>query len=111
MSVLSRVDNSNGRLAGPAALDESWDAAFPALYEYLIATTWPDGKPREVSTLLVLAEQGKWKGMLNDRANSRVAWFSGDSVETLLATIDRGLRDGGADWRASRPGGPRVRGR
>jgi hypothetical protein len=104
MSVLKRVDKNNAEQHGPAAFDETWEIALPALHEYLTSTTWPDEQPRQVATLLLLAEQGRFKVMINDRANSRVAWFSGETVEAALQAANHALLDGGADWRAGSVG-------
>jgi hypothetical protein len=101
MSVLRRVDKSNGQALDVAASDELLSRDYPAVAEYLTAAKWPDGKVRQVSTLLLLAEDGRFKLMVNDRANGRSAWFSGETVLGCLEAAERALSEDRVDWRAS----------
>lgn len=78
-------------------------SSFPALAEFLCAVTWPDGSSRLPGTFMLLAEEGRWKGWLNDKACSRSCWLSGPSVEALLASLEAGLRTDSLEWRRARP--------
>lgn len=89
---------------GPEASEaDAFSVKYPALYEYLRVSVWEDGALRETSTLLVLWEEGAWKGCLHDRAQSRVLWVTGRSLMDLLQRLDAGLASGEADWRRKVP--------
>jgi hypothetical protein len=92
----------------PPPDDEVFAGEYPALWEYLTAAEFPGGKPRQLSTLMVLVEDGVWKGCLNDRALDRSAWASGDSLERVLARLEASLASDSAEWRR-RPAGPSKR--
>jgi len=72
---------------------------YSALWEYLTLTQWPDGKPRVVSTLLVLVQDGMVKGCLNDKAQLRSLWVSGASYTAMLDALEGHLRHNTGDWR------------
>lgn len=80
---------------------------YPALREYLFATSLDDGTPRETATLLICSDQGRLKGWLNDRDNLRAAWVSADSLEGILGVLEAGLAEEGLEWRAQVPAGKR----
>jgi len=99
--ALQRVDASNSSGPLQAAQDPGWASSYPMLFEMLVTTRWDDGKPREVATLLLVAEGGVWKGMLNDRANRRTAWLSGATVDELLDAFETGLATASLGWRVT----------
>jgi hypothetical protein len=76
-----------------------------ALVEYLCEGQGSDGKSRERASLLVVWEQGMWKGWLNDRDNGRTCWTSASTLTGLLEVIDAGLRSDDLDWRAAKKPG------
>jgi len=102
--ALQRVDAGNS--AGPlhAAQDAAWSARYPLLVEMMVTTQWEDKKPREVSTVLLVAEGGVWKGLLNDRANRRQAWVTGQTIDEVLDALESGLASGNLGWRHAPPG-------
>lgn len=101
--VLRRVDSRNSSSGADAASDPVMAEGFPSLLEYMVVTAWEPGKPREVATLLLVAEGGKWKLQVRDRANKRATWFSSDTVQGCLQLAEKALREDTADWRAERP--------
>lgn len=101
-------DRLNVVADGQAAEDPEWGERYPLLYEHLTSLTWEDGKPREVSTLLLFAEHGLWKACLNDRAEGRAVFLADQSIAGLLEALETGLRVGDLDWRIrTRQGGRR----
>jgi hypothetical protein len=66
-------------------------------------TRWEDGKTREVATLMLVAEAGFWKACVNDRANSRSAWFSGLSIGACLSAVEEALSRDATAWRPTKP--------
>jgi hypothetical protein len=57
---------------------------------------------RKTGTVLVFAEQGKWKGCLNDRDGGNYAFVSSDSLLGLVDALEKGLKQGGLDWRKNK---------
>lgn len=71
---------------------------FPAIAEYLTATSLPDGKARETSTLLVFSEDGRWKCRLLDRDAGEAMWQAADTFQALLERLEEHLQDGTGEW-------------
>jgi len=76
-----------------------WAVNYPKVWEQLTEELFDDGTKRQVSTLLLLGEDGWFKACLNDRAEGRVGWVSGKTMESVLDALEQKLRDGGMDWR------------
>jgi len=75
----------------------------PALTEWMITSSWDDGKPRVLPTMLVFVDEGTWKLCFNDRDGSRVAFLTGETLAGLLGALEEALANGGPEWRASKP--------
>lgn len=86
--------------------DSEWCEAYPLLWEHLVETRWEDGSTRETSTLLLFAEDGRWKGCLNDRAEARSVFLAALTPEGVFEALEAGLRSEGLDWRAKPPRTP-----
>lgn len=100
-SVLRKVaeaagSNNGCSLVVPAELSTE----YPAIAEYMSSVAWPDGSEREVSTLTFLLEDGKLKGCINDRANQRGLWRSGDTFAEVLACLECAVSDDRSTWRS-----------
>jgi hypothetical protein len=100
MALKREAENRERRTRQAAAGDTL--AGCPTLVEYLTATTWDDGQERPTATLLLFTEDGVWKCCLNDRANSRSAWVSGDTPEGCITALEEGLSLGDLPWRRSK---------
>lgn len=100
--MLQRIDRSNAAGSAAAAVDLVASGEFPLVMEYLVTARWDDGKPREVATLMLVAEGGRWKVQLRDRANRRVAWLSGDTILGVLASLESALGADQVDWRVDK---------
>jgi hypothetical protein len=106
MSFLSRRPVGSEELNGRSvAGGGSWVLPYPALIEYLTASSWPDGQPRETATLLIFCEQSSWKVCLHDRSNSLKTWMTADDPATLLELLEAALATDKASWRKDRPPG------
>lgn len=76
--------------------------AYPALWEWLTATSYDDGSPRQTSTLLIFVEDGQCKACLSDRDEDCSGWASGATLEGVMESLDARLTAGTLDWRAKR---------
>lgn len=85
--------------------------AFPALAEFLAASTWEDGAPRVTGSMLLFFESGRWKACLSDREQGLVAFLTLPSLSSALSCAEEALRDQGLEWRAKREDGGARRGR
>ena len=86
-----------------AASDGDFHAKFPTLHDFLTLTGWA-GKQRKSGTILIFAEDNKWKACVNDRDGGFYAFASADAFQPLLEALETGLRKGGLDWRPSKSG-------
>ena len=94
--------SGNGIPDGPAAAGE-WSSSFPALAEFLAATSWSDASPRTPGTLTLFTDGSSWKICLSDKAQSLVAFVTGLSPLEAFQAAERGLVSNCLDWRASSP--------
>jgi len=104
-SAPTGVDAGPGRVA----TDPTFEAKWPQVWAYLSTNRWDDGAPRETSTLMVIAELGLVKLGLNDRAEGRSLWVTGDGLDTALTALEDALDSGRADWRQSKAASSRKR--
>lgn len=81
-----------------AAIDTTLQRTHPALCEYLTSMVC-DGKSRFTATLLVFAENGRFKACLSDRETDCSFFRSSESFQGLLDAVEASLRQGDADWR------------
>lgn len=83
---------------------------YTSLWEYLSATKYPDGAERVPSTIVVIAEAGRWKACLSDKDNARSCWKSADTLEELLLLLDQAASiNDPTDWRTSKPFEPKKK--
>lgn len=90
--------------AGPSAAGPGLEdrGQWPHLVEYLTETRYPDGSPREPSSLIIVADGTGWRGCVSDKDNSRTLWKSATTVEALLLTLEEALAsDDPSVWRQS----------
>jgi len=92
---------NGGRDGYDAAQDDWLERVAPTLHQFLILQGW-GGKQRKPGTIRLMAEEGMWKACLNDNDAGRYAFISGKSLEGLLGSVEKGLREGGLDWRTAK---------
>lgn len=103
VSYLRREESSNGdgaHMGGPGPGE--WGVLYPALFEFLSANTWSDGAARLPGSLTLFTDGALWKCCLNDKAQERVCFVTGMSVDHLFSSLEEGLVSGGLDWRTTR---------
>lgn len=102
MSFLKKAKIAAAAHNGQASAKQvAWAARYPALWEYLSATQYPDGSERQTSCLTAFVEAGEWRLCLNDRAESQSAWVASLSLEDALLALDEKLQSGEVEWRRS----------
>lgn len=79
--------------------DRNFAKDYPTLHEMLTATQYGDNQPRVTSTLLIFVENGILRFCLNDRDNSRSAFFTAETFSDGLEAIDSALLSNKVDWR------------
>jgi len=86
--------------AAAAAVDSEASLTVPAIVAFLATTSWGKDDPRKPGSLLVCAEEGRWKCWINDRDGRRSAWVSAGSLLELLTSVEAGLLDDTLGWRS-----------
>lgn len=96
----------NGHALPAEGNRDAWGDQFPVLFDYLTATTWEGGEPRETANLTLFWQDGMFKVCIHDKDLNRVLFVAGASVLEALSRADRDIESGRADWRPSkdRPG-------
>lgn len=79
---------------------DDWKGEYPNLTDMLLCTKWDDATFRTTSTLLVFVEDGVLKACLNDRHYNRSAFFTSDTMESLVVKIELALTNGTVEWRS-----------
>jgi hypothetical protein len=100
ISYLRDKAASNGSPAmAKLAVPGEWERSYPALSEYMSLLVYPNGSPREASTVVLALEDGLLKGCVNDRTAEESLWRSAETLAGLLACLEEALRDPRASWR------------
>jgi len=103
VQFIKRSETVHGQTPGDPAPDpQGCVDRFPAMYEFLTATAWDDGKKRVCGTAMVLAEGGRWKAWLHDRDGKRSCFVSAGSFPALFEACEDVLANGGGDWRSDK---------
>lgn len=104
MSLLKRNRDVGGRgAAGVVAASPSPSMAeLPTLWEFLTLEQWDDGAKRVTGSLLLFADDGSLKIMLNDRDSGKVAFRTLRSGECPFVAAEDALCDASTDWRGMR---------
>lgn len=76
---------------------------FPTLWEFLTLSRWPDATSRKVGSIILFVEGDRWKACLKDPNGPRVAFVTGEDIDSLLLSVDAGLDGNKLDWRPDRP--------
>lgn len=102
-SFVRRPSSSEaGAAPTAAASDPVFQSRCPALWEYMTLTAWEDGSDRQPATLILLVEEGRWKGCVSDRAAGRVGWRSHETLAGLLEALEAALASDSMDWRKAK---------
>lgn len=78
----------------------------PTVWEFLTMTKWPDGKSRELGTVLFFCDGAGLKARLMDNDAGLCAFTVIDTSEGLWQGVEHALTSTSTDWRpAARPNG------
>jgi hypothetical protein len=66
-------------------------------------TAWEDGGPRKPGTVLLFAEEGRWKCCLLDKDAGTIAFLTAGTHAELLKTVEKQLEAGTVEWRKQKP--------
>lgn len=103
-SYLQKMPARPGADAAAGRADPGeWSSSFPALAEFLAATSWSDASLRIPGTLTLFVDESVWKICLSDKDQGRVAFVTGLSPLEAFQAAERGLVSSSLDWRASSP--------
>lgn len=76
---------------------------YPALWEFLTFARWDgNGDAREPGTLMIFADAGRLKVMLNDKDAGMVAFAVVSAAEDVLRVCDAMVLEAATDWRAAK---------
>jgi len=84
---------------GAIPLDDAFQQKHPAAFEYLTSLIGPDGRSRRTSTFTLSAEDGQWKGCLNDRETGFQLFVTAGSVTDLFERLEAVLTSPEPHWR------------
>lgn len=91
---------SQAGAAGAGGVTDQSD--WPLILEYLTAAQYPDGSPRELSALIVVADAGGWRVCLSDKDNGRTLWKTGRSLLDTLQAVEMAVaEEDPQSWRQS----------
>lgn len=97
---IKRASGTGAASSGGSGLgDAGYAAGHPATVEFLTLEKWPDDKPRELGSLKLFVQDGRWKCLLNDPDGRRSACVTADTLTDLMGTVERKLVDDSLDWR------------
>jgi len=96
--VVNLGTNSDG-----AALECDLALRWTNLWEFLSSYKYGDGEKRKPGTVLLIFEDGQWKGMLSCKDTQRIAFLTAATWEQLMERLDTACQTGEADWRKSKP--------
>lgn len=99
MKFIQKSNDLPSGKSGLAAADSQLNDRCPATHEWLAEQEWEPGKPRRTGTMMVFAEQGRWKACLHDRDQKRTCFVSAMTLTALLEAVEDVLANGGGDWR------------
>jgi hypothetical protein len=100
-----RAEAASGTAVSAPMPSQGYWSKLADLCEWLSAVVWEDGTPRSTGTVMIFAEDGRWKAWLHDRDGSQSCFVSSDTLEGLLASTCKAAATAGGDWRPDKKGG------
>jgi len=88
---------------GRKVVDEKFEKAYPAVFEFLTSTNYSDGEVRQPSVVTVFAEDGAFKLCLSERDRGLTLWATAATFQDAFKSLEQRLTSDRPDWRKSRP--------
>jgi hypothetical protein len=93
------TEGIGGNGGGPEAVDPEFAGQYPALHEYLTATTDGEGKSRKTGSFLIFVDGSEFKCFFSDRQNELQLCATAGSVLGLFQAIEDQLEGETPPWR------------
>jgi len=103
---MKKPDSLHGAKINKPLVMSAWSESFPMLWDYLTTSVYDGGESRLTSSLTIFVQDGVLKACVNDRDLDRSAFFTGETMEDLLISVDDSLREDDCDWRVKRGTSP-----
>lgn len=84
-----------------AAYDEDFRSRFESVHDWMTCLVDADRVKRQTSSVSLFVDDGKWKGVINDKDAGRSLFVSADTLEGVWEALEAHLATGGGDWRRS----------
>jgi hypothetical protein len=101
MGLLKKMTKSG--TAGNARESMAFDAGvgpMEATWEFMTATTWDeDGSERKAGTIMLFADGGFIKAMMNDKDAGRVAFITIQPDTDIWEALEEAVLSARTDWR------------
>jgi hypothetical protein len=98
---------ANGSAGLPVNSQSMYLGPCSTLLEFLSSVLWEDGSKREPGTLTLTVTAGRWSLRVKDPNGKRYAYLTGDTVDSCLESVEKGLQSDQLDWREDKPFGRR----
>jgi len=105
-----RATAENSSSSTSSALDAGQLKQYTELWDFLTATSYPDGRKRQTGRLSLSFESGLLGLLLQDDQTGQYAFLNGRAIDDLLLEVEGRLADGSLSWRPSKYA-PRKRGK
>lgn len=106
-----RQATKTDEVASASVGQDSVFSEMPGLWAHISESRYPDGSPRQTSTVTVFVDAGVLKVCLNDRDNGLTAWGAGATLCDALHALEVGLQGDSLSWRSSAGQRGRKRGK
>lgn len=99
---------AQGAVDRPCANDQEIARKFPHLHQHLTLTSYEDGSPRQTCSLTFFAQQGRFRGFLNDRDSGGAIGVEADGLQGILRALEAELASPQPSWFWRNDQGPRA---
>jgi len=97
--LVSGLGSGLGLTGGGAASDSDFAGSYPFLHTFLTAVVDDDGKARRTATLMLFAEDCRFRAVLHERQHGLSLWRDAEEVKACLDGLEAALASGRAEWR------------
>jgi hypothetical protein len=102
---VKKVLRAAGASPGSQVDDPGTLKKYPALLEYVASTVLEDGTARTPAKMSLSIQEGRWCVCFQDLDNKRIAFLTGETLDKLLASLEKKLAEDTLEWRAAKTWG------